>query len=80
MELLKEQNFHFKRKIFNLKLYKSDDSFTIIAFFEGRQVSPSYSISFETNIDYFKQYQENFFGNLFELVKSDIEEGLYINV
>jgi len=49
----------------------------VIAFHEGRQVSPSYSATFETHIDYFMQHQQGITENLFSIARSDIEVGMY---
>lgn len=80
MQIIEKKPFTYDHKQFLLKLFSNTDSYTVIAFLGTEQVSPSYSISFEANHDYFTQYKTEFIEHLFDIARSDIENKLYFHV
>lgn len=64
---------------FELHLFGETDSYTVIAYLNSHQVSPSYSVSLETHIDYFLQHKASLVERLFEIARSDIERGMYFH-
>jgi len=62
---------------FALTLFRTANGFSVVAFLNARQVSPSYSVSFETYSAYFMQHQQRLTERLFEIAQSDIEQGMY---
>ncbi len=77
MKLLDERTIQCKDKQFTLKLFATNNCFTVIAFLGDEQVSPSYSVDLDTHIDYFMQHKARLTENIFALAKSDIEQGMY---
>jgi len=79
MQLIQERTHERNNREFVLKLFKTDTGFSVIAFFQGHQVSPSYSASFDTHVDYFMQNQQSITDNLFGIAQSDIDVGMYFS-
>ena len=79
MTLLEERDFQHNDRKFLLKLFRTDLGFSVTAFLNGQQVSPSYSVSFETHTDYFMQHQDSVVENLFGFARSDLEQGMYFH-
>lgn len=77
MQQLEERKFSHKGKTFVLKLFGAETGFSVVAFLDGQQVSPSYNVSFETHADYFMQHKQSLTGSLFGIAQSDIEHELY---
>ncbi len=62
---------------FQLHLFGGTDSYTVIAYLNNQQISPSYSVSLVTHIDYFLQHKASLVERLFDVARSDIEHGIY---
>jgi hypothetical protein len=77
MQHLETRNFTHGGHEFELRLFAREHSYLVLAFIGSRQVSPTYSINIDTNLDYFMQYKESFTERLFAIAKSDIEHGMY---
>ncbi|MGI0133727.1 MAG: hypothetical protein ACREBW_02055 [Candidatus Micrarchaeaceae archaeon] len=77
MTLLEDRQFQHSGKTFSLKLFGTDTGFSVVAFLNDQQVSPSYTISFETHTDYFMQHKASLTESLFGLAQSDLEHGMY---
>lgn len=77
MQLLQDHSHEHNGKTFVLKLFRSNTGFSVVAFLDGQQVSPSYSVSFETHTDYFMEHQQSLTDNLLSTAKSDIDNDLY---
>lgn len=74
---IEEQSFEHAGRTFQLKLFGGIDSYTVIAFVDNEQVSPSYTVSLDTHIDYFLQNKASYVERLFEDARSDIKHGMY---
>lgn len=77
MQQLEERKFDHKGKTFALRLFGTEAGFSVVALLDGQQVSPSYSVSFETHTDYLIQHKARLTEHLFGIAQSDIERGLY---
>lgn len=77
MALIKVRTFEHSGKTFALKLFSTDNGFSVVAFLNGQQVSPSYTVSFETDVNYFMQQKGRLTESLFSLAQSDLEHGMY---
>jgi len=77
MQPLEERTFEHKGKSFALRLFQTGPNFSVVAFWDGQQVSPSYSVSCETHTDYFMQHKARLADRLFEIARSDIEHEMY---
>lgn len=64
-------------KIFKIQLHGEANSYTVIATHNGQQVSPDYTVSLNTHIDYFFQHKESLIEKLFEIAIDDIKRGVY---
>ncbi len=77
MQQIEERSFEHKGNTFALRLFGTGSGFSVVAFLNGQQVSPSYSVSFETHSDYFMQHKARLTDHLFEIAQSDIEHEMY---
>jgi hypothetical protein len=75
---IEERKFEHNNHVILLKLFETGNGFSVVAFLEGVQVSPTYSVSFETDLDHFMQHRVRLTEQLFDLAQSDIEVGMYI--
>jgi hypothetical protein len=77
MHQLEERSFEHGGKSFSLRLFGTETGFSVVAFLDGKQVSPSYSVSFITHADYFMQHKTRLIDHLFGTAQSDIEVEMY---
>ncbi len=73
----KIEKFEFSGQEFEVRVAEINGKFCVKVFLGSNQVSPEYSVDFETHQDYFSQYQESLVGQLIDIAKSDIEKGMY---
>ena len=78
MQELEQQSFAHEGRSFIAKLFSNGYRFEVVVFLKGQQVSPRYGVDLETDVDYFMQHREHLTSHLFEIAKSDIEQGLYL--
>ena len=78
MQELEQRSFAHEGRHFIAKLFSNGNRFEVVVFLNGQQVSPRYGVDLETDVDYFMQHREHLTGHLFEIAKSDIEHGLYL--
>lgn len=77
MEQLDSRSFTHNGNTFELKLYGTNSGFSVVAFLGDKQVSPKYSVDFDTYQDHFMQYQQKLTDSLFGIARSDIEHHMY---
>lgn len=77
MELISEHPFTHKGKVFVRKLFRTETGFSVITDLDGKQVSPSYSVNFETHFDFFIQHKARLTDELLSLAESDIQAEMY---
>ena len=75
--MIQNEKFEFDGQEFEIRVAEINGKFCVKVFSGSNQVSPEYSVDFETHQDFFSQYQESLVGHLFEIAKSDIENGMY---
>jgi hypothetical protein len=79
MEKLDERSFVHNGKTFAIKLFRIESGFQAIAFLDGKQVSPTYSVSFVTHVDYFMGHKQQLTDQLFSIAQSDIAQEMYFH-
>lgn len=77
MTEIDERTFTLGDRTFSLKLTATDTKYAVAAYLGDQPVSPSYEVSVQTNVDFFIQHKAHLTENLFQLAKSDLEQGLY---
>lgn len=77
MTLLETRTHTHNNTDFELKLFETDTGFSVVAFLNGKQVSPSYTVTFETNQDHFMEHKDDLIDSLFGHAQSDLKNGLY---
>lgn len=77
MNLPKTEEFEHKGKNFLITITAVGNKFTVGVTLNGAQVSPAYSVEFTTHFDYFMQHKSSLVGQLVEIAKSDIQQGMY---
>jgi len=77
MHKIEERSFPHKGKNFVLKLFQTESGFQVVAFLDGKQVSPSYGVNFVTYVDYFMEHKDRLTNQLFSTAQSDIEQEMY---
>ncbi|EKF9795927.1 hypothetical protein ACI1G1_000314 [Vibrio cholerae] len=80
MQVIDCINFQHKGKTFEIKVFQTSDGFKVISYLNNQQVSPSYNVSLETNIDYFMQHKESLVAQLVGIACSDIQHEMYIKL
>lgn len=71
------ETFRFDGKTFEIKIFRIENGFKVIAFKDGNRVNPyGYSVTDENNFDYAKYAGEGGIEKLINVAKSDIENGL----
>jgi hypothetical protein len=78
MKHVQERTVEHKGKTFSLKVVETAAGYTVAALLNGKQVSPTYSASFEVSSDYFIQHKESIIEKLLDLAQSDIEQEMYL--
>ena len=78
MTTVDERPFTLGDRCFTLKLTATDTQYTVVAYLNGQPVSPTYTVSVQTNVDYFIQHKAHLTESLFQLAQSDLEQGLYV--
>ena len=78
MELLESRKIILDGEEFELRLYGGDGTYKVISYHGSCQVSPSYSVDFITNLDYFMQHRHSLTERLFDIAQSDLERGIYL--
>ena len=78
MTTVDERPFILGDRRFTLKLTASDTQYTVVAYLDDQPVSPTYTVSVQTNVDYFIQHKAHLTESLFQLAQSDLEQGLYV--
>ncbi|MEQ8423091.1 MAG: hypothetical protein RIA63_00175, partial [Cyclobacteriaceae bacterium] len=59
MTEVKTETFQFNGQTFEIKTFRLDNGFKVVAFKDGERVNPySYSVTDEKNFDYTKYYGE----------------------
>lgn len=71
------EKFMHDGKEFEIRTAIIGDHHCVKVFLNGENVSPTYSVDFETHADYFAQHQKRLVDNLKSIAKSDIEQGIY---
>ena len=77
MPLIDKRSFDFEGHTFQMVLNRGESEFQVRAFIDTHVVSPTYSVSFETNNDLQMQNKESAVEMLFNFAKTDIENHLY---
>lgn len=77
MKEIETRDFEHNGRKFVLRLFKTETGFSVVAFHDKNQVSPSYSASLEVHADYFMQHKQSITENLYRIARSDIEVGMY---
>lgn len=77
MPLIDKRSFDFEGHTFLMVLNRGESEFQVRAFIDTQVVSPTYSVSFETNNDLQMQNKESAVEMLFNFAKTDIENHLY---
>ena len=72
-----KRSFDFEGNTFQMVLSRGESEFQVRAFIDNQTVSPTYSVSFETNNDLQMQNKESAVEMLFNFAKLDIENHLY---
>ena len=75
--MIENDKFEFNGQEFEVRVAEINGKFCVKVFSGSNQVSPEYSVDFETHKDFFVQYQESLVGQLIGIAKSDIEKGMY---
>ena len=75
--MMENETFSHGGNEFEIRVAKINEKYCVKVFFNNDQVSPEYSVDFETHQDYFSQHQESLAAQLVEIAKSDIENGMY---
>ena len=78
MDLPSTEIFEFNGKIFSINTISDGSKFSVTVMLSGEQVSPVYSVDFETHTDFFMQHKESLVDRLKSIAKSDIEAEMYI--
>lgn len=76
----KNEIFTHKHNEFEIRTAVIGERHCVKVFLNDKLVSPTYSVDFETNTDYFAQHKESLIDNLKKIAKSDIENEIYLKV
>jgi hypothetical protein len=69
------EKFEHDGREYEIRAITSDNGYTVRTFLDGKAVSPTYSITFETAVDLVNSGWGDAIDNLIEDAKSDIQDG-----